>query len=75
MKNQNKNPNEAKHIEMSTKIKKRTQIETTSLIVSLCLGSGPMHSWITSQMTSSSLFLKDWSVGSINQVADAPLVI
>ena len=34
-----------------------TQIETTSLIVSLCLGSGRTHSWITSQMTSSSLFL------------------
>ena len=27
MKNQNKNPNEAKHMETSTKIKKRTQIE------------------------------------------------
>ena len=25
-----------------------TQIETTSLIVSLCLGSGRTHSWITS---------------------------
>ena len=33
-----------------------TQIETTSLIVSLCLGFGQTHSWIISQMTSSSLF-------------------
>ena len=55
-----------------------TQMETTSLIVSLCLGSDRTHSWITSQMTSSSLFhfffitsqksllfLKDLSVESI----------
>lgn len=43
-------------------------LEVTSFIVGLCLGSGWMQSWITSQITSSSLFLKDMRLGSIMQL-------